>query len=443
MSRSEFSSRIGFVLSAAGSAVGLGNIWRFPFLAAEYGGGIFLLVYAAVTLLFGFPIMAMEISIGRKTAAACTLAYSKLDRRGSFIGIVASAITLITLPYYCVIGGWVMKYGVLYLSGDGAMAAVDGYFNSYISQTAEPVIYQALFLALSAAVLLCGVKDGIEKANRFLMPALVLLAVAVAIYTLTLDGAVDGVVYYLKPDFSKFSFRTVLAAMGQMFYSLSLANGIMITFGSYLRREDSIEKSVKQIELFDIGMAFLSGLIVIPAVFAVFGADESMLSSGSGLLFQTLPVVFARMPLGKVVGPLFFVLVFFAAISSAISMMEVNVANLIQCFGFRRRNAVLIMTVVLFVLGVPSSLGYGVWESIRPMGMYLLDFLDYAGNSLVTPVAALLSCVFIGWVVKTDTLVEEIERSGSFTRKRSFAFIIKWIAPIFIMAVLVGVFLGI
>lgn len=443
MSRPEFSDRIGFVLSAAGSAVGLGNIWRFPFLAAEYGGGIFLLVYIAVTLLFGFPIMAMEIAIGRKTAAACTLAYEKLDKKGSFIGFFSSAITLITLPYYCVIGGWVMKYAAMYLTGNGTVTAVDGYFPAYTAQTAEPIVYQALFVALTAAVLLCGVKGGIEKANRFLMPALIALAVIVAVYTLTLDGAWQGVVYYIKPDLSRFSFRTVLAATGQMFYSLSLANGIMITFGSYLRKGDGIERSVKQIELFDIGIAFLSGLIVIPAVFAVFGADESRLSSGSGLLFQTLPVVFARMPLGEIVGMLFFSLVFFAAISSAISMMEVNVANLVQRFGLRRRNAVLLLAAVLFVLGVPSSLGYGVWSSFRPFGMSLLDFLDYAGNSLITPVAALLSCIFIGWIVKTAPLSEEIEQDGCFKRRRSFEFVIKWLAPLFITAVLAGSFIGI
>lgn len=441
MSRPEFSSRLGFVLSAAGSAVGLGNIWRFPFLAAEYGGGIFLLVYAAVTLLFGFPIMAMEIAIGRKTAACCSMAYSKLDKRGSFIGFVASAVTLITLPYYCVIGGWVMKYAVQYVTGNAALTAVDGYFEAYTAQTAEPVIYQALFLALTAAVLLCGVKGGIEKVNRFLMPALVVLAVIVSVYTLTLDGALEGAAYYFTPDLSRFSFRTVLAAMGQMFYSLSLANGIMITFGSYLRKEDNIEKSVKQIELFDLGIAFISGLIVIPAVFAVFGGDEAALSSGSSLLFKTLPVVFARMPMGEIVGMLFFVLVFFAAISSAISMMEVNVANLIQRFGFGRKNAVLIMAGILLLLGLPSTLGYGLWSGIRPMGMYLLDFFDYVGNSLVTPVAALLACVFVGWIVKPAEIKEELRQGGSFRRGSSFSFIIKYIAPLFITAVLVGAFI--
>ncbi len=443
MSRPTFSNRLGFVLSAAGSAVGLGNIWRFPFLAAEYGGGIFLLVYIAVTLLFGFPIMAMEISIGRKTAAASLTAYKSLDRRGGFIGIITSVVTLITLPYYCVIGGWVLKYAVMYMTGKSALVAGEGFFAQYTAQALEPVGFQTLFLLMAAAILLCGVKNGIEKANRFLMPALVVLAVAVAVYTLTLPGAFEGVKYYLTPDWSKFSFRTVLAATGQMFYSLSLASGIMITFGAYLKREDNIEKSVKQIELFDLGIAFLSGLIIIPAVFAVSGGENTALSAGAGLLFETLPSVFASMPLGGVVGALVFVLIFFAALSSAISMMEVNVANLIGRFKMKRRYAVLVMAGVLLILGIPSSLGYGVWSAARPLGMALLDFFDYMGNSIITPIVAMISCIFIGWVVKPRVLSEEIAQSGKFGRQRSFEFIVKWIAPLFIAAVLIGSFLGI
>lgn len=438
MSKPTFSNRFGFVLSAAGSAVGLGNIWRFPFLAAEYGGGIFLLTYLAVTLIFGFPVMAMEISIGRKTSAPSLIAYGNLDRRGSFIGVLTAVVTLITLPYYCVIGGWVLKYAVMYLTGSGAMTAGEGYFAQYTSQTLQPVGFQTLFLLMAAAILLCGVKNGIEKANRFLMPALIALAVIVAGYTLTLDGALEGVAYYLTPDWSRFSFKTVLAATGQMFYSLSLASGIMVTFGSYLKKEDSVEQSVKQIELFDLGIAFVSGLIVIPAVFAVSGGEGTALSAGTGLLFETLPSVFAAMPFGSAVGALVFVLIFFAAISSAISMMEVNVANLIARFGLKRSHAVLIMAAVLLILGIPSSLGYGVWSAAKPLGMSLLDFFDYIGNSVITPIVAMISCIFIGWVIKPRVLSQEIEQSGRFKRKRSFEFIVKWIAPLFIAAVLIG-----
>ncbi len=443
MSKPTFSNKLGFVLSAAGSAVGLGNIWRFPFLAAEYGGGMFLLVYVLVTLLFGFPIMSLEIAIGRKTAAASVIAYGKLDRRGSFIGWLTAVVTLITLPYYCVIGGWVLKYAVLFCTGEGALSAERGYFTQYTAQTAEPIIYQLLFVMMSAAILLLGVRSGIEKANRFLMPALIILAVTVAVYTLSLDGAWEGVKYYLTPDFSNFSFKTVLAATGQMFYSLSLASGIMVTFGSYLRKQDSIESSVKQIELFDLGVAFLSGLIVITALFAVSGGESSAVAAGPGLVFETLPEVFTALPFGDVIGAVFFILVFFAALSSAISMMEVNVANLMQRFGMKRRNAVLTMAAVLFLLGLPSALGYSIWSDLRPFGMAILDFMDHVGNSIITPLVALISCIFIGWIVGPNVLSDEIGQSGEFKRRRSFEFIVRWIAPVFITAVFIGTFLGI
>ncbi len=443
MSKPTFSNKLGFVLSAAGSAVGLGNIWRFPFLAAEYGGGIFLLVYIAVTLLFGFPIMSMEIAIGRKTGAASLAAYGDIDRRGRSIGWLTAAVTLITLPYYCVIGGWVMKYALLFCTGESASAAQPQFFTEYTARTAEPIVYQLIFLLISGVILMLGVQRGIEKANRFLMPALLLLGITVAVYALTLDGALDGVIYYLTPDISKFSFRTVLAATGQMFYSLSLASGIMVTFGSYLRKNDSIENSVKQIELFDLGVAFLSGLIVMSAVFAVSGGENAALTAGPGLIFETLPEIFAMLPLGDFIGAVFFILVFFAALSSAISMMEVNVANLIQRFGLKRRSAVAIMTAVLFLLGLPSALGYSLWRSFRPFGMAILDFMDYVGNSVITPLVALISCIFIGWIVGPRVLSDEIAESGTFRRRRSFEFIVKWIAPLFITAVFIGTLLGI
>ncbi len=440
--RPGFSGRIGFVLSAAGSAVGLGNIWRFPYLAAEYGGGIFLLVYVLVTLIFGFPIMAMEIAIGRKAGCCCVNAYGAVDRRASFLGWLTSGITLITLPYYCVIGGWVLKYAALYITGEGSEAAATGYFQSFISGFPEPLVWQILFIALAAAIIICGVKNGIELANRFLMPALIIIAVIVAGYSLTLPGALEGAAWYLTPDFSRFSFRTVLAAMGQMFWSLSLSSGIMVTFGAYLGRSQNIEHSVKQIELFDLGAAFISGLIIIPAVFAFSGGDQQALNSGAGLMFITLPGVFEAMPSGRVIGVLFFLLVMFAAISSAISMMEVNTANLIERFGMKRWQAALIMAGVLAVLGIPPALGYSLWNELRPFGLTILDFEDIVGNSIVTPIAALLACLFFGWVAHPRILTEEIRRGGGFKRRRSFEFTLRWLAPAVILAVLVGSVVG-
>ncbi len=433
-----FSGKLGFVMSAAGSAVGLGNIWRFPYLAAENGGGIFLLVYIVVTLVFGFPIMAMEIAIGRKTVSPSIAAYGKLDKRGSAIGWLTAAVTLITLPYYCVIGGWVMKYTCVFLFGNGTQAVAPSFFSGFLSQSFEPLIWQLVFLAISALVLLGGIKDGIERANKILMPALIVLAAGVAVYSLLNEGALSGLSYYLKPDFSKFSFQTVLAATGQMFYSLSLSSGIMVTFGAYLGRNVSIEKSVKLVEVFDIGIAFLSGLIVITSVFAFSGGEQAALSAGAGLLFETMPAVFVSMPFGEAAGAVFFLLVLFATLSSAISMMEVNVANLVGVFGMKRSNAVILLAAVLFVLGLPSALGYNLLENVRPLGMTILDFADFIGNTVVTPIAALIACLFIGWVVHPRVLSQEIAHEGVFSRRKSFEFIIRWAAPVFIAAVMVG-----
>ncbi len=436
--KAKFSGSVGFILSAAGSAVGLGNIWRFPYLAAEYGGGIFLLIYIIVTLIFGFPIMAMEIAIGRKMAVSSVSAFKSLNKKGSFIGWLCAVVTLITLPYYCVIGGWVLKYTVVFCQGNGPSTGVPGFYSTYISNTKEPLAYQAAFLLAAAVIILLGVKNGIEKANRFIMPSLIILAVAAAAYILTLPDSIDGLIYYIKPDFSKFSFKTVLAATGQMFYSLSLANGIMITYGAYLNKDVNIEKSVKRVELFDIGIAFISGLIVISAVFAFSGGNEPSLSVGAGLMFETLPRVFAAMPLGSFIGALFFILVLFAALSSAISMMEVNVFNLIEHFHLKRVTAVIIMTVLIFILGIPSALGYSVLSRITPFNMTILDFFDFIGNSVVTPVIALITCIFIGWFIGTDVIADEISESGRFKRRRSLNFMIKWAVPVFILAVLAG-----
>ncbi len=440
--RQGFSGRIGFVLSAAGSAVGLGNIWRFPYLAAEFGGGTFLLVYILVMMIFGFPIMAMEIAIGRKAGCCCVNAYGRIDRRAGFLGWLTSGITLITLPYYCVIGGWVLKYASLYIAGEGTEAGAPEYFEGFISGFPEPLIWQALFIGLAAAIIICGVKNGIELANRFLMPALIIIAIIVAGYSLTLPGALEGAAWYLTPDLSKFSFRTVLAALGQMFWSLSLSSGIMVTFGAYLGRSQSIERSVRQIELFDLGAAFISGLIIIPAVFAFSGGDQQTLNSGAGLMFITLPRVFEAMPSGRMIGVLFFMLVIFAAVSSAISMMEVNTANLIERFGLRRWQAALVMAGALALLGIPPALGYSLWSGLRPMGLSILDFEDIVGNTVITPIAALLSCLFFGWTASPRILTEEIRQGGGFKRRRSFEFIIRWLAPAVILAVLAGAVIG-
>ena len=436
--RSSFTGKIGFVLAAAGSAVGLGNIWRFPYLAAKYGGGIFLLVYLILALTFGFALMCAEIAIGRKTGLSAVGAFEKLNKKFSFIGVLGSIVPMIILPYYSVIGGWVMKYFAVFVSGGAKASAVDGYFETFIAKPFEPVGWFLLFLGITALVVLLGVEKGIEKVSKIMMPVLVALTIFVAIYSLFMPGAMDGLIYYIKPDFSRFSATTVLAAMGQLFYSMSLAMGIMITYGSYMKKDVNLESSVKQIELFDTGIAFLAGLMIIPAVFAFSGGDEAALGKGPGLMFVTLPKVFDSMAGGTIVGALFFLLVLFAALTSSISLMETVVSIIQDKFGLSRNATCLVVFVGCILLGLPSSLGFGVWDSIKILGFSFLDFFDFISNSVIMPTVALLTCIFVGYVLKPKTLIDEIELTGNFKRKRLFTVVIKYIAPICIVLILIS-----
>ncbi len=437
--RSSFTGKIGFVLAAAGSAVGLGNIWRFPYLAAKYGGGIFLLVYIALAVTFGFTLMVAEIAIGRKTGQSPIGAFKALDKRFAFLGVLAAAVPAIILPYYSVIGGWVMKYIAGFVSGEAAAMAGDSYFTSHISSTASPLIWFLIFISLTAIIVLFGVEKGIEKVSKVMMPALVVLILFISLYSIfAMDGAVEGVVYYIKPDFSKFSIMTVVAAMGQLFYSMSLAMGIMITFGSYMKKDISIEKSAHQIEIFDTGIAFLAGLMIIPAVFAFSGGDESALGQGPGLMFVTLPKIFNEMPGGSIIGFVFFVMVFFAALTSSISLMETVVSVLIDKTKLGRKSCCLIVLGFSILLGIPSSLGYSVWSEVKILGMQFLDFFDFTSNSLIMPILALGTCIFVGFFLKPKAVIDEIESSAPFKLKSMFSVIIRYIAPICILAILLS-----
>lgn len=442
--RSSFSGKIGFVLAAAGSAVGLGNIWRFPYLAAKYGGGIFLLVYVILAVTFGFALMCAEVAIGRKTGKSAICAFGSLNKKWGFIGALASVVPVIVLPYYSVIGGWVAKYFTVYISGGAKAAAEKGFFNDFRGDVFQPVGFFLLYLGITAVVVLFGVEKGVERVSKLIMPVLIVLTVGIAIYSMTLDGAMAGVRYYLTPDFSKFSVNTVLAAMGQLFYSTSLAMGIMITYGSYMKRDVSIEKSVKQIELFDTGVAFLAGLMVIPAVFAFSGGDESALGQGAGLMFETLPKVFGSIDGvgGTVVGALFFLMVLFAALTSSISLMETVVSIVRDKFGVGRKIACLIVFAISVALGLPCVFGYNLWDGIRLAGMNVLDTMDNLANSIIMPVVALLTCLFVGYVIKPRALTDEIERTGAFKHKKLFEIAIKYIAPVCILLILGSSVLG-
>ena len=437
--RSSFTGRLGFVLAAAGSAVGLGNIWRFPYLAAKYGGGIFLLVYIALSVTFGFSLMVAEIAIGRKTQQSAIGAYKALDKRFSFIGLLGSVVPMIILPYYSVIGGWVMKYAVGFVSGQTSAMAEDGYFGNYIGSVGEPLVWFLVFMAITAVIVFIGVEKGIEKVSKIMMPVLIALIIFVAIYTIcTVDGALDGVIYYIKPDFSKFSIMTVVAAMGQLFYSMSLAMGIMITYGSYMKKDVSIEKSAEQIEIFDTGVAFLAGLMIIPAVFAFSGGDPAALGQGPGLMFVTLPKVFNIMPAGSIIGAVFFLMVLLAALTSSISLMETIVSIFHDKFNLDRKICCLIVLGICLLLGIPSSLGYSLWAEVKILGMQFLDFFDFISNNILMPLVALATCIFVGFILKPKTVILEVEESGKFRLKSMFSVVIRFVAPVCILAILVS-----
>ena len=435
--RSSFSNRIGFVLAAAGSAVGLGNIWRFPYLAAKYGGGIFLLVYILLVLTFGFTLMITEIALGRKTGLSVIGAYRSLNRKWAFLGILSAIVPMIILPYYSVIGGWVTKYFVDFISGMGMASAGDAYFNTFIGGNWMPLIWLAVFIGITFVVVLLGVEKGIEKVSKILMPVLILLTVAVTVYSITLPGAMEGVAYYFKPDFSKFSVDTVLAAMGQMFYSMSLAMGIMVTYGSYMRKNENLEKSVKQIELFDTGISLLAGLMIVPAVFVFSGGNEAALSEGPSLMFKTMPKVFQSMgAAGNVVGTAFFLLVLFAALTSSISLMETVVSIFSDKFHFSRKKSCFITLGIVIALAIPSSLGFGMWSHIQWNGKTILDIFDFISNSVLMPIVALLTCIFVGYVIKPKAIIDEVELASKFRRKWVFEVFIKYIAPVIVVAIL-------
>ena len=437
--KSGFSSRIGFVLAASGSAVGLGNLWRFPYLAAKYGGGSFLLIYLILTVTFGFALMITEIAIGRKTGKSALYAFSDLDRNSGFIGVLASAVPIIILPYYCVIGGWVVKYAWAFVTGSGSAAATDEYFGEFISQTGEPILWLGIFILATMVVILLGVNKGIENISKVLMPLLVILSVVIAVFVVTRPGAGAGISYYLKPDLSKISANAFLAALGQLFYSMSLAMGIMITYGSYLKKDANIEHSVRNIEIFDTGIAFLAGLMIVPAVFVFSGGNEASLKAGPTLMFITLPKVFDGMAGGHIIGAVFFVLVLFAALTSAISVMETVVSIFVDKTNKSRRFITICVTIYTIVMAIPSSLGFGVLSGISIKGMSILDMFDFVSNSILMPVVALLTCLFVGFVVKPKTVIDEVESSShSYKSKKVYEILIKYVSPILIILILIS-----
>lgn len=441
-----FGSKIGFIFAAAGSAVGLGNIWRFPYLAAKYGGGIFLLVYIILAITFGFSLMITEIAIGRKTGKSVIGAYKDVDKRFAFLGPIAAAVPFIITPYYCVIGGWVLKYLCVFCTGAGKSVADEGeFFTGFIGHWYEPALFFAVFAIITALVVILGVQKGIELMSKVLMPVLLVLIVGIAIYTMTIPGALSGLKYYVLPNFKGFTFpmflKTLVAAMGQLFYSMSLAMGIMVTYGSYMRKEDSLEGSVRQIEIFDTAVAILAGMIIVPAVFAFSNGNPDALNAGPSLMFITLPNVFKTMKGGQIVGGLFFFLVALAALTSAISLLETIVSIVCEKLKLSRVLGTIICISFVLVIGMTSVLGYSVWDKVTIFGYQFLDFYDFISNNVMMPVVSLLTCILIGYFVKTKFIEEEVlSGEKKFAAKGLYKVMILAICPLCMLVILISNF---
>jgi len=452
--RNTFSNSLGFVLSAAASAVGLGNIWRFPYLAARDGGGLFLVIYLLLALTFGFTLLTAEIAIGRKTRQSPLTAYEKLNKKAKPLGVMACIIPAMILPYYCAIGGWVIRYFLAYLTGKGAAAAQDGYFSNFISDVPQPILMCTVFLFLTMVIVLKGVDKGIERFSKVVMPMLVILVLVIAIFSLTLSHTGDdhvvrtgmeGFKILVLPDLTGVDLKTFVStlidAMGQLFYSLSIAMGILIAYGSYMQDDTDLVSCVGQIEIFDTGIAFLAGVMVIPAVY-VFLGREGMGASGPGLMFVTLPKVFLQMGgIGNLLGCLFFAMVLFAAITSSVSILEAIVSSFMDGFKMERKKAVLLVSAIAFVVGLLVCLGYNklYFEYTLPNGAVgqILDIMDYVSNNLMMPIVSIGTCILVGWILGPGYVTDEAMKNGEkFGRKGLFVVMIKYVAPVMLLILL-------
>ena len=444
-----FSGKLGFVLAAAGSAVGLGNLWRFPYLVAKYGGGAFILCYVLLAVFFGIALLMLEIGIGRHTGKSVVGAFPALNKKFKWFGYLSIVAPLLIVPYYCVIGGWVVKYAWSFIVGsEGLVGAsstemTSAFFKNFVSSDIAPLIFFLIFAFITILIVSFGVKDGIEKMSKILMPALAILAVLLMIYVLFQNNASKGLEYVFIPKVEDLTFNTVLAALGQLFYSMSIGMSIMITYGSYMKKEVSIKSSATQIAIFDSLFAFVASSIIIPAVFA-FGAGESALKEdGPALMFIQLTNVFNALPAGRIIAIIFFVLVLFAAVTSSVSLVEAIVAVLTENGKINRKTACSIVFGVILVLGALSSLGFGALSGVQIFDKGILDMFDFIANNVLIPIIAIITCVFAGWCINKKILPKEIGIDKNKALNTYFNVIIRFVAPICIFVILVsGLFLS-
>lgn len=449
--KSSFSGQIGFVLAAAGSAVGVGNLWRFPYLVAKDGGGLFLIIYIVLVLTFGFTLLTTDIAIGRKTGKSAVAAYETMRPGWKKLGLLTFLVPMLIMTYYAVIGGWILKYFTVYLTGDFAAAAEDSYFTEFITAPSS-VWYGLIFMLITGFIVYNGVEGGIERCSKFIMPILLVMVVGIAIFSLTLHASdesgvmrsgLDGLKVYLLPDVSGLTvsrfLQITLDAMSQLFFSLSVSMGIMITYGSYVKKDVDLNKSVAQIEIVDTAVAVLAGMMIIPAIFVFSGMDG--MAAGPSLMFVALPKTFYAMgKAGYVIGLVFFLLTAFAALTSCISVLEAITANCMEIFHTERKKTTSVLTMIYLIATAVIALGYSIFyvEVNLPNGStgQLLDIMDYISNSFLMPLISVFSTILVGWIVGPKWIAEEMEYpNGKFSRKRLYNVMIKFVAPV-IMVIL-------
>ena len=438
--REHWGSKIGFILAAAGSAIGLGNIWKFPYLAGVNGGGAFVAIYLMCIVILGLPVMIAEIVIGRHTGGDPVGAFKQIGGgRWTLVGYLGVASGFFIMTYYSVVGGWTLGYIVK--SATGLIATMtdtrtaEEVFSRFIRNPYEMLLYHFLFMAVTVFIVMRGIKNGIERWNKFLLPLLFIILIVLIIRGLTMEGAADGLAFYLRPDFSKVGVKTIIEAMGQCFFSLSLGMGAMITYGSYLNKKDKILSSSLQIVGLDTLAAILSGLAIFPALFAVGMTPDK----GPGLTFNILPVVFSKMSYGSVFAVLFFMLLFIAALTSSISLVEVVVAFITDEKGWDRKKAALVFGSAIFILGVPAALSFGTLKDFRVFfGNTYFDFMDRLTTVYMLPIGGLLIALCLGWKYGLSNAMHELDADTLLVPlKRIWAFAIRYISPPILLAIII------
>ncbi len=433
-----FSGRLGFILTSAGAAVGLGNIYRFPYLAMKHGG-MFVILYIILALTLGTALVSSEIAIGRKTGRCAVLAYGALDKRFSFLGFLTTLAPVLIFPYYCVIGGWVVKYTTVYIFGNPADLLDKAYFTSFRMDTPTLSLFFLVFLFLSALLVMRGVKGGVELLSKITMPPLLFLSLFLTVYILRAgNNGLDAIRHYLLPDVNSITPTLFLDLVGQIFYSLSIAMGTMVTFGAYMPRNESIIKSVLSIEFFDLLVALLSGIMISASVFS-YTTPENVVS-GPPLMFEALPRALSTLPFSRAIGSLFFLLILVAALTSSVALLETITSSIMAKLKISRVMSVIITLLLSIPLGFISVFGYSESFFLSPLGATPLDIFDYLANNILMPISALISIIFIGYVVKPEALSAELNLKPRGIGERLYSTFIKYIAPVSLTLVLLGAF---